>query len=395
MISDWQIVPLGEFLTQRKEFFIIDDFARYKRARVQSHGKGIVLRDEIEGAEIKTKKQQAARTGEFLVAEIDAKVGGFGIVPPELDGAVVSSHYFLFEVNENKCSKDWLDWFVRYNSLEEQVKAQGSTNYAAIRPSHVLNFEIPLPTLNEQRRIVERVKTLAAYATKAKSLREEAVIEIDALTDSILGNLLDENKSNWTYGVMPEFADVNPSRKGQITLKGEDLVSFVPMRAVDDITGTIARAEPRPYQEVSKGYTWFQDGDVIFAKITPCMENGKSAIAKNLINGIAFGSTEFHVLRPSNKVLAEWLYILARSKQFRNDAAAHFKGTAGQQRVPQSFLDNKVIPVPPLDEQRRIVAYLDSVQARLASLRELQSATGEELSALLPSILDNAFKGAL
>ena len=85
----------------------------------------------------------------------------------------------------------------------------------------------------------------------------------------------------------------------------------------------------------------------------------------------------------------------ARSKQFRNDAAAHFKGTAGQQRVPQSFLDNKVIPVPPLDEQRRIVAYLDSVQARLASLRELQSATGEELSALLPSILDNAFKGAL
>ena len=81
MVNGWQTVSLGEFLTQRKEFFTIDDFSRYKRARVQSHGKGIVLRDEIDGTEIKTKKQQAARTNEFLVAEIDAKVGGFCEVP--------------------------------------------------------------------------------------------------------------------------------------------------------------------------------------------------------------------------------------------------------------------------------------------------------------------------
>ena len=89
---------------------------------MKSHGKGIVLRDEVDGTEIKTKKQQAAQTGEFLVAEIDAKVGGFGIVPPELDGAVVSSHYFLFQIDEQKCLKNWLNWFVRYNSLEEQVE---------------------------------------------------------------------------------------------------------------------------------------------------------------------------------------------------------------------------------------------------------------------------------
>src|SRR5215212_3316521 len=102
MKNRWHTVPLGDFLIQRKEFFTIDDFARYKRARVQSHGQGIVLRDEIDGTEIKTKKQQAARMGEFLVAEIDAKVGGFGIVSPELDGAVVSSHYFLFQIDNKK-----------------------------------------------------------------------------------------------------------------------------------------------------------------------------------------------------------------------------------------------------------------------------------------------------
>ena len=113
------------------------------------------------------------------------------------------------------------------------------------------------------------------------------------------------------------------------------------MSALDDVTGTIAHPQPRPYQEVSKGYTWFMDGDVIFARITPCMENGKSALAKKLFNGVGFGSTEFHVIRPGNKILGEWIHFLTRSKEFRNDAASRFKGTAGQQRVPQSFLEKK------------------------------------------------------
>jgi type I restriction enzyme, S subunit len=110
----------GEFLGHRKEFFRIDDTERYKRARVQLHWKGIVLRDQVEGMEIKTKEQQAARTGELLVAEIDAKVGGVGIVPLELDGAIVSSHYFLFEINESKCLRRWLDFYIRSGLLDDR-----------------------------------------------------------------------------------------------------------------------------------------------------------------------------------------------------------------------------------------------------------------------------------
>src|SRR5215212_10815159 len=196
MTNGWQIVPLGEFLTQRKDFFTIDDFTKYKRARVQLHGQGIVLRDEVYGSEIKTKKQQAARTGELLVAEIDAKVGGFGIVPPELDGAVVSSHYFLFQIDNKKCSKEWLNWFVRYNSLEEQTKAQGSTNYAAIRSNDVLNFEIPLPPLTEQRRIVAHIESLAARVNEAQRLREEAIIEANLLVGREIASLF-ANAKDW------------------------------------------------------------------------------------------------------------------------------------------------------------------------------------------------------
>jgi type I restriction enzyme S subunit len=147
-------VSLGNVIEHRKEFITIDDTATYKRCRVQLHAKGIVLRDEIEGARIKTKTQQVCRTNEFLVAEIDAKVGGFGLVPDDLNRAIVSSHYFLFTVDRSKLLPEFLGFYVRTPYYRDQVKAQGSTNYAAIRPANVLRYVIPLPPLDEQRRIV-------------------------------------------------------------------------------------------------------------------------------------------------------------------------------------------------------------------------------------------------
>ena len=111
--ASWPIAQLGQAIRHRKAFITIDDFAEYKRCRVQLHAKGIVLRDIISGAGIQTKQQQVCRAGEFLVAEIDAKLGGFGIVPAELDGAIVSSHYFLYEIEESRLDRRFLDYYIR------------------------------------------------------------------------------------------------------------------------------------------------------------------------------------------------------------------------------------------------------------------------------------------
>ncbi len=177
MNKRWPKVKLGEVTRQRKEFVTIDDLTTYKRPRVQLHVQGIVLRDELPGALIKTKQQQVCRSGEFLVAEIDAKVGGFGIVPESLDGAIVSSHYFLFVVNEHVLNRRFLDWYIRTPEFSDQVKAQGTTNYAAIRPSDVLGYEIPLPALAEQRRIVAKIDQLAAKIAEARRLRDQRLSE--------------------------------------------------------------------------------------------------------------------------------------------------------------------------------------------------------------------------
>jgi type I restriction enzyme S subunit len=190
-------------------------------------------------------------------------------------------------------------------------------------------------------------------------------------------------------------AEISPSKQNISAFSANMQVSFIPMSAVDDLTGRIVKAETRQIGEVKKGYTYFANGDVIFARITPCMQNGKSAIARDLINRIGFGSTEFYVMRPKTNLLAEWLHVIVRHRDFRDDAAAHFKGTAGQQRVPQSFLENKLIPIPPISEQRRIIAYLYDIQSKIDKLRKVQAETQKELDALTPSILDKAFKGEL
>lgn len=154
------------------------------------------------------------------------------------------------------------------------------------------------------------------------------------------------------------------------------------MASVDEVSGTIATPQHRPFVEVKKGYTHFQDDDVLFAKITPCMENGKAAIATNLVGGLGFGSTEFHVLRSKGEVLPAWLFYFVRRPSFRNEAKRNFTGTAGQQRVPTTFLSSASIPVPPLPEQRRIIDLLSRAEGIVRLRREAEKCATELIPAL-------------
>ena len=132
------------------------------------------------------------------------------------------------------------------------------------------------------------------------------------------------------------------------------------MEAVDDVDARIEKSTARPFREVAKGYTPFADNDVIVAKITPCMENGKCAIARNLRHGVGFGSTEFHVLRATKHVCPEWLFYFWRFPLTRKLAAINMTGSAGQKRVPANFLETVQIPLPDLSEQQRIAGRLEA-----------------------------------
>lgn len=189
----------------------------------------------------------------------------------------------------------------------------------------------------------------------------------------------------WTAAKLSDICQINP--RGKSGLKEDDEVSFVPMAAVSEFSGTIVGAETRPLREVQKGFTPFQDGDVLFAKITPCMENGKAAIARNLVNQRGYGSTEFHVMRPSALVLADWIFAIIRTPEFRRAASSSFQGAVGQQRVTASFLERFRIPLPPLSEQQRIVEILQEAEA----IRHLRAEAEAKTAKLTPSMFRGLF----
>jgi len=191
----------------------------------------------------------------------------------------------------------------------------------------------------------------------------------------------------WRLLRLDQVCEINPSRKGRTNYPDDLPVTFISMSAVDEETGTVAAPDVRPFGAVKKGYTWFVENDVLFAKITPCMQNGKAAIARGLSNGVGFGSTEFHVLRPGPDVLSEWIHLFVRQPSFRSAAAQHFTGSVGQQRVPESFIATYVVPVPPLPEQRRIVARIEELAARIEQARGLRREAATDVGAILPKAL--------
>jgi type I restriction enzyme S subunit len=168
----------------------------------------------------------------------------------------------------------------------------------------------------------------------------------------------------WNVKRIEEVAEVNPRLKKD-SIPNDLHVSFVPMPAVGAGNGTIDVSRERPFSELRKGFTPFQEGDVLFAKITPCMENGKMAVVPKLKNGYGFGSTEFHVLRPKDGIDARYLYYYVSNNNFRAEAAHNMTGAVGQKRVPAAYLKDCEVPVAPADQQKRIVAEIEKQFSRL------------------------------
>lgn len=188
---------------------------------------------------------------------------------------------------------------------------------------------------------------------------------------------LGEIPAHWKVLRLRFAIKTNPTRWEIIGLEPGAPVSFVPMEAVGEYGGLNLDAE-KPIDEIGTGYTYFRDGDVVVAKITPCFENGKGALATGLKNGIAFGTTELHVLRPSESMDRLFLFYLTISQPFREVGASEMYGAGGQKRVPDGFIRDLRPAIPPLDEQRAIAAFLDHETARIdALIAKVKSAIGQ------------------
>lgn len=212
------------------------------------------------------------------------------------------------------------------------------------------------PAIEHQDKIVNILDRITSIIT----LKKQQLVFLEKLKHSLFVEMF--INENYTKKKLGECAIINPKKSSDKRLHDELEVSFIPMMAVGE-NGQINVSKIKKFADVKNGFSYFSEGDVLFAKITPCMENGKGAIASNLCNGIGFGSTEFHVIRPiENITTSEWIYVLTTLQKFRLSAEANMTGSAGQKRVPASFLQDYSFYLPPIELQKqfsRVFKHLD------------------------------------
>ena len=237
--------------------------------------------------------------------------------------------------------------------------------------------------LGAQRRPIDKNDLPKAQAEIAEYLRRLRAGETLGDFEPALGRLAEKEKiaANEEYNLSGEryretreknhifplvkigdVCTINPRKSCLDDLNTETRVSFVPMADLNKYQMTFRSRGEKLLSEVSASYTYFADNDVLLAKVTPCFENGKAGIARGLTNGIGFGSSEFYVLRCTEKLLSEWIYFCVTHPQFRDPAIAQMTGTGGLHRVPRNYVNNFKIPLPPLDAQKEIVAEIEGYQ---------------------------------
>ena len=256
--------------------------------------------------------------------------------------------------------------------------------------------EVALPPLAEQKRIVGKIEELFAEVDKGIDLLKQKQAELKKYRQSVLSAAFSGKlykTTNWPTAQLKEVLDVNPKTEVP-SFSDEEIVSFLPMPAVEAEIN-FYQEEAAEYKKVKKGYTKFQNKDVLFAKITPCMENGKGCIVDNLRKGVGFGSTEFHVLRSNGRVLPKLLILFVLSLNFRKEAKMHMTGAVGQQRVPADFIKNHTFLLPTLPEQEQIVAEIEQRFGKADILEKSIEDALENAEKLKQSILKKAFEGKL
>jgi type I restriction enzyme S subunit len=317
----------------------------------------------------------------------------------------LNQHIFKVIPNES-IDKIYLYYYLLYVVDQLYAKTHGSGMvHITLKPFK--STRIMLPELNEQRRVVGKIESLFAKLDEAKEKAQAVVDSFEtrkaailhkAFTGELTAKWREEHgvgMESWEQCSLSDVCTVNPKKADTKDLPDELEVSFFPMSALSEIYGEITDPQTRLLKEVRSGFTNFSEGDVVFAKITPCMENGKSAVVGKLVNDIGYGTTEFFVLRCSDRLYNRFLYHLVRDKLFRDKAKAVMAGAVGQQRVPKRYLETYKLNLPKFNEQREIVRILDGSFAKEQQTKEAAEAVLDQIELMKKSILARAFRGEL
>jgi len=397
----WPAVALGDLLTKSEKWVEIDPARRYKQITVRLWGQGVALRNQVNGSEIGALKRLSVKAGQFILSRIDARNGAMGIVPTSLHGAVVSNDFPVFDARPDTILGEYLGWLTRTRAFVAlcQSASEGTTNRVRLREDRFLSMTIPLPPLDEQRRIVASIEQLAAKIEEARALRRQAAEEAEVL-------LAAAEMIIWPHHALdgaPRLEDVTvclsrgrqskqgPSEHLLIKTQHVQMGRYLESKITLDPTA-VSKVHPEAVA---------RPGDILIA----CSAAGCLGRVAYYTDKQATASTDTHVAiarASTDALLPEYLYAYLKGAQGQYQLRSRERGDWMRAKITFRLTELNLtdlrrvpVPLPGLQEQRRIVAYLDGLQAKVDALKRFQAETAAELDALLPSVLDRAFKGEL
>ena len=385
MSKYFPMVPIGEvaYSVERPEAPLPGTV--YRQVGVHLWGAGAYERESIDGGETKYSTLHCVESGDIIVNKIWARNGSVAVVNGELAGCFCSGEFPIYAPDRNRIEPRWFHWITKTSWFwhECDLKSRGTSGKNRIRPEKFLEIQIPLPPVEEQRRIVAKIDELTAKIEEARWLRQQTILDGWTLSESIRANIFKKMSSSWKVKKLDEVAPINMGQSPP----GESYNTFADGIPLLNGPTEFGEKYPTPVQWTTAPTKLCKPGDILL-----CVRGATTGRLNWADKEYCIGRGLAALTPKSELCVPEYVY------HFVETQTQEILGLAAGStfpNLPGAKLKVLEIPVPPILEQRRVVAYLDSIQEKIKPLRYLHSQTAAGLNALLPSILDKAFKGEL
>jgi type I restriction enzyme S subunit len=397
-MNKWPTVKLGEVLRHVERFEPRDELTEYPFAGTYSFARGIFAGERKFGSAFALPKIQRIHTGDFIYCKIMAWEGAFGIAPKEVHNHVMSNAFVVYELNHDKLDAKFIDYFFKVPEHWKKIGSQSSGTNVRRQSLHPSQFEqstIPLPPLPEQRRIVARIEELTAQISEARELKQQSFEDANVFLmneiDAVFTNLANIYQTCSFGSFSPHVTSGPRNWAKHYEQTGSRFYRAQDIGAKGDILNG-SKAFIVPPSGVQGRTAELQYGDLMIV-ITGATVGRISIFHQGMEPG--FVSQHVAICRlPQDKILSEFSLWGLRGVRGQDQLIRQRYGQ-GKPGLNLANIRSLSLPVPPLSEQRRIVSELDILQAKVDELNRLQEETATELDALLPAVLDRAFKGEL
>jgi type I restriction enzyme S subunit len=378
-MNRWPMVPLGELLSPSADRVLLDPDQTYAQVTARLWGKGLALRGRVKGSEIAAAQQNRVSTNQFVISKIDARHGAFGIVPPELDGAVVSNDFPAFNVDPAKALAEYIAWVARTSWFIAICKgaSEGSTNRVRLKESRFLGQSIPLPTTAEQRAIVTRLDR----AAHAVAMRMKAVVDV---TVEIEATLLAAFTRIVADAPRARMGDIAPLVRRPVVIDPAQVYREIGVRSF--YRGLFERRQVLGSDFDWQKLFWIEEGDLVFSNLMAWEQ--ATGLAYSSHAGAVGNHRMLTCQADRSRMSPEFLYYYFTTEEGHREVLKASPGTMVRNKtLSTKLLPNISVPVPSLDAQ----FWFDGLQVKARAAKAAQAEASAHLEQLLPAMLNEVF----